>query len=90
MLERLYKAQDYVARCIAAGDESLLPLFERLEREITKLKQEENALQRARRMAKISAGKIIPFSSQSRSSSVALGDAQASSHRRNTHAHEFA
>lgn len=51
MLARLQKAQDYVACCIAAGDESLLPLFERLEREILEMERKETALDRARRLA---------------------------------------
>lgn len=43
MIERLEASLDYVAACIAAGDESLLPLFERLDRELT-LRQSKHQL----------------------------------------------
>ena len=51
MRERLEIALNYLAACIEAGDESLLPLFEQIECEIMKIDQKHNALTRARRMA---------------------------------------
>lgn len=50
MKNRLEQALDYTARCIAAGDESLLPLFERLDRELEDLNKKNSALFRARNM----------------------------------------
>lgn len=50
-LRRLENALDYVAGCIAAGDDSLLPIFERLESELSALSKRESALERARRLA---------------------------------------
>lgn len=68
MRERLEIALNYLAACIEAGDESLLPLFEQIECEIMKIDQKHNALTRARRMAGTKRTQIIPLSSRVRSS----------------------
>ncbi len=68
MRERLEIALTYLAACIEAGDESLLPLFEQMEREVMKIDQKDNALTRARHLAGTTRKQIIPFSIQVRSS----------------------
>lgn len=47
MIDRLEKSLDYIAQCIAAGDESLLPIFERLDAELEERQKENPALAKA-------------------------------------------
>ena len=51
MEHRLENALAYVAGCIAAGQENLVPIFERLEQELETIKAKESAVERARRLA---------------------------------------
>jgi aminopeptidase-like protein len=44
---RIESALDYIAQCIAAGDESLLPIFERLDKELEERQKENPALAKA-------------------------------------------
>ncbi|MFC3613766.1 hypothetical protein ACFORG_08340 [Lutimaribacter marinistellae] len=86
MLARLQNAQDYVARCIAAGDESLLPLFERLEQEILVAEKKKNALERARYMAaKYRAENVVAFSNKTPASNGTAFGARLRTDARRAH-----
>jgi hypothetical protein len=51
-LSQTQNALLYVANCVCDGKETLLPLFERLEKEQEALQKIENSLQRARALSK--------------------------------------
>lgn len=45
---RLNTALDYVAACVAAGDETLLPIFERLDAELEQIEKKQSTLNKAK------------------------------------------
>ena len=91
MLSNLQTAQDYVARCIAAGDESLLPLFERLEREIVEIERKEDLLSKAYKIAATSERRnVISLSNKSKFSDDTSSAPPAAWRRHNADDAEYA
>ncbi len=52
---RIERALDVIAGLIEAGEEWLIPIFERFERELEQCAREESALDRARRRVRLAA-----------------------------------